>query len=507
MPQSEEQLRLLIENTRDYAILILDPDSRFVSQNSGARMLLGYEDDEIVGQPAAIIFTPEDQRGGAPDREVATALAEGRVEDRRWHVRKDGSRFFADGVLSPLWGDDQTLRGFGKVMRDATDRKRTLDALRERAELLDATHDTMFVRGMDDRITFWNRGAEETYGWSRDEAIGQTPHALLQTEFPLPPQDIQSELLRAGRWEGEMTHAKRDGTRIYVASRWVLRRDEAGAPHSILETDNDITERKLVEAELAAAYAQLSAAYERESRIAETLQRSMLLTAPQNHYPGLAVDTLYEAALNEAEVGGDFFDAFEFDEGRLALVVGDVSGKGLLAAAETAEVKYALRAFLHAYRSPQATLAALNDFLCDTHAGTEAVTAFITVTLATVDRGSGETTMTAAGSESPVVLRADGTTETFTTGGRPLGILAGAEYEAQTITLGSGDTVLMATDGITEARRGRSFLGLEGMADLAQSAGAASSLRRLGQTVLDGARAFAGGTLRDDACLLLARRL
>ena len=117
------------------------------------------------------------------------------------------------------------------------------DDLRRQASLLDLSHDAVFVRDMNDRITYWNRGAEERYGWRRDEALGRSSHELLQTVFPLPIAEIAAELHQSGRWEGQLTHTKRDGSRVVVASRWSQQRNEDGTPVSVLETNNDITEQ------------------------------------------------------------------------------------------------------------------------------------------------------------------------------------------------------------------------------------------------------------------------
>jgi len=119
--------------------------------------------------------------------------------------------------------------------------------LREQASLLDLTHDTIFVRGMDDVITYWNRGAEELYGWKREEAVGKVTHQLMQTRFASPLDAIRAELLRTGRWDGELVHTKRDATPVTVSSRWSLQRNKQGKPATILETNNDITERKRAE--------------------------------------------------------------------------------------------------------------------------------------------------------------------------------------------------------------------------------------------------------------------
>ena len=115
---------------------------------------------------------------------------------------------------------------------------------RQQASLLDLTHDTIFVRDMHDIITYWNRGAQELYGWTAHEAIGKHAHELLRTVFPIPLADLQVELLHAGRWEGELQAIKADGARVAVAARWSVRQDDRGCAVAILETHNDISEQK-----------------------------------------------------------------------------------------------------------------------------------------------------------------------------------------------------------------------------------------------------------------------
>jgi len=132
----------------------------------------------------------------------------------------------------------------------AIERDQAVEVLREQARLLDLTHDSVFVRDMSDLVTYWNRGAEELYGWTREEAVAKVSHQLMPTIFPAPLDEINAELLSTGRWEGELIHTKRDGTQVMVASRWSLQRDEQGLPAAILETNNDITERKRAEAKL-----------------------------------------------------------------------------------------------------------------------------------------------------------------------------------------------------------------------------------------------------------------
>jgi two-component system, LuxR family, sensor kinase FixL len=141
---------------------------------------------------------------------------------------------------------------------EIAERKRGEEALREKAKLLDLTHDTVFVRDANDVITFWNRGAEEQYGWTREEAVGQVSHRFMQTIFPAPLEKITAELNSTGRWEGELIHTRRDGKQVVVASRWALQLDERGKPIAVLETNNDITERKRAEEALHKSQAELA---------------------------------------------------------------------------------------------------------------------------------------------------------------------------------------------------------------------------------------------------------
>ena len=102
LQDSEERFRLLMENVLDYAIFLMDPEGRISEWSAGAQRILGYRPEEIVGRDAAVIFTPEDRARGVPRQEMTTALAEGRADDERWHLRRDGRRFFASGVMTPL---------------------------------------------------------------------------------------------------------------------------------------------------------------------------------------------------------------------------------------------------------------------------------------------------------------------------------------------------------------------------------------------------------------------
>jgi PAS domain S-box-containing protein len=136
---------------------------------------------------------------------------------------------------------------------DAADRQGIEEALRKQAQILDLASDTICIRDLEDRITYWNQGAERLYGWTRAAALGKSSHTLLRTEFPIPLDEINRCLAESGHWEGELVQTKRDGTRISVESRWTFYRDESNTLSAVLEIGHDITERKRFEESLRKA--------------------------------------------------------------------------------------------------------------------------------------------------------------------------------------------------------------------------------------------------------------
>ncbi|HJV52759.1 MAG TPA: EAL domain-containing protein [Noviherbaspirillum sp.] len=148
--ESQQDFRALVNATTDYAIFMLGPDGVILSWNPGAQAMFGLATQEAIGQNAARLFTVEDRDGGEPEREMEQARSSGRAEDERWHVRRDGARFWASGVVTPLWREDGTLRGFVKIMRDQT-RRHLAD---EQTQFL-ANHDGL--TGLPNRVYFSNQ--------------------------------------------------------------------------------------------------------------------------------------------------------------------------------------------------------------------------------------------------------------------------------------------------------------------------------------------------------------
>lgn len=242
MRHSELRFRRLFEEARD-GVLLLDPATeKIVDANPFMTELLGYTREQLRGKELFEIGLPKDR--------IAS-------KDAIRQLKKQGHIRYEDLPLETSTGVRRRVEFVSNLyiengreiiqcnIRDISDRKKTEEELARRARLLDLSHDAIIVRDAGDhRITYWNRGAEELYGWSREEAVGQVQHALLHSEFPKPFDQIIAELHRDNRWTGELVQTKRDGNAITVQSRWVLDHDESGNPTSVLSTNTDITERK-----------------------------------------------------------------------------------------------------------------------------------------------------------------------------------------------------------------------------------------------------------------------
>jgi PAS domain S-box-containing protein len=159
------------------------------------------------------------------------------------------ARLMPEAVELPTFG--QWIKANAALKAEILERKDAEVSLRiretsfrEQAELLDLTHDAIFVRSLEGKILYWNRGAERLYGWTRDDVRGKVTHEILETRFPKPVEEILAGVIESGSWEGELAHRCQDGSQVTVSSRWALQRDSAGKPLSILESNRDITQRK-----------------------------------------------------------------------------------------------------------------------------------------------------------------------------------------------------------------------------------------------------------------------
>jgi PAS domain S-box-containing protein len=257
--QSEESLRLLVEGVKDYAILMLDPQGRVTTWNSGAERIKGYRAEEILGHHFSGFYPAEDIAAGKPEIALRAAEKEGRYEDEGWRVRKDGSRFWANVVITSLRDESGTHRGFAKITRDITRRKRAEEKFRG---LLESAPDAMVIVEPQGRIILVNAQTLKLFGYDREELIGQPVEILVPSRFGNHSQhraDYSADPhVRAMRTGLELSGRRKDGTEFPVEiSLGPLQTEEGMLVSSAIR---DISERKRSEQILAARTIQLEAA-------------------------------------------------------------------------------------------------------------------------------------------------------------------------------------------------------------------------------------------------------
>ena len=257
----EEQLfRTAIEHTPDYAFILFDSENRVLRWNGAAEKAFGYTESEILGAPGSLFFVPEDRANGAVEEEFTTAQRDGKAEDERWHLRKDGSRFWSNGVMRPLYDATRQLKGFLKILRDLTTQKQAQEQLERSEEQLrlfveNVTDYALFQVDPHGLVTSWNTGAQRITGYAEGDILGRHL-SLLCTQEDLEAHYIDGELDRAltkGSTEEERWFVRKDGRRFWA--RWVTHtiRDSDGQPRAFAKVLRDETERKLADERLRAS--------------------------------------------------------------------------------------------------------------------------------------------------------------------------------------------------------------------------------------------------------------
>jgi PAS domain S-box-containing protein len=246
--ENEERHRRIVE-TANEGIWEIDKEMRTVFVNARMAEMLGYTMEEMIGRPVFEFLFPEDYSEGERRLERAKQGNPARSIEFRYR-RKDGSVLWTIGSRTPKLDMQGNFLGSFAMISDITRRKRNEERLHQQAEILEWAQ--VAIRDMNSRIVLWNKGAEQLYGWTKEEALGKVSHELFKTKFPVSLEDYENKLFSNGEWEGELEQMGRDGRPIIVASYQVIYHDATGEPVAILEVNNDITERKKAEEALRA---------------------------------------------------------------------------------------------------------------------------------------------------------------------------------------------------------------------------------------------------------------
>jgi PAS domain S-box-containing protein len=254
--ESEERLRLLVESIKDYAVFMLEPTGHVATWNPGAERFKGYRAEEIIGQHISRFYEPEDVRRGKPQALLREAMEHGRVEDEGWRVRKDGSRFWADVVISAVRDPSGRLRGFSKVTRDLTERRQAEERIRQSEKrfriLIDQVKDyAIFMLDPAGHVVTWNKGAEHLKGYRPEEIIGESISRFYAAEDAQGGK-AERELataLREGRFEEEGWRVRKDGSRFWANVILTPLYDDTGQHVGFTKVTRDLTERRKLEEE------------------------------------------------------------------------------------------------------------------------------------------------------------------------------------------------------------------------------------------------------------------
>jgi PAS domain S-box-containing protein len=233
--ESEERFRILVEGVQDYAIFTLGPGGEVVSWNAGAERIKGYKADEIIGQNFSRFYLQQDIDQGRPEEELRVAAASGRSEIEHWRVRKDGSRFWANVVITAARDSSGQLLGFSEISRDISERKETEAKYRG---LLEAAPDAMVVVNAAGKIVLLNVQAEKQFGYRRDELLGQMVGSII-------PAGFAERLIADGTRTAAEALAQHIGTGIELTAR---RKDGSDFPIEIMLSPLESTEGILVTA-------------------------------------------------------------------------------------------------------------------------------------------------------------------------------------------------------------------------------------------------------------------
>ncbi|WP_138991638.1 PAS domain S-box protein [Larkinella sp. C7] len=279
--QREERFRLMVEGVKDYAIFMLDGDGNILTWNEGAQRTKGYSASEIIGRHFSTFYTREDLESQKPERELKIARATGKYEEEGWRVKKNGSLFWANVVITALFNDRNQLIGFSKVTRDLTARKEMEESLRLSEEryrsLVEQVVDYgIFMMDEKGRIVSWNEGAKRIKGYSEEEIIGKYFTIFYPEEDILngKPAHELTIARQVGRYEEEGWRLRKDGSRFWASIVITAIYNTTGTHVGFTKVSRDLTERKKAEKELHDSYVRQQLLAEELKAINEELAAS-----------------------------------------------------------------------------------------------------------------------------------------------------------------------------------------------------------------------------------------
>ncbi|MFE7170372.1 PAS domain S-box protein [Streptomyces sp. NPDC057616] len=438
---ADERFRALLEAAPD-AMVIVDDTGTIRLVNAQTETLFGYGRDELLGHPVELLVPERFQAHHTRHRDGYAVNQQVRPMGAGLELhglRKDGSEFPVEISLSPLETADGLL--VSAAVRDVSERKAAETRINELAGLVESSQDAILAKTLDGRITYWNAAAQRLYGYSAEEAIGQHVSMLAPPECKGEITELLKRLRHGEKIEHfETLRLTSTGATIDVDVTLWPTRDTAGKVIGACAIVRDISDRKRAEAELTTLY-------EQQKHIALTLQRSLMGTPPA--IPGLAAASRYRPATQGAGVGGDWFDLIPLGAGRVGVLIGDVMGRGLEAAAVMGQLRSAAHALAKTGLQPRQLMQALDAVVADLEVPDQLVTCCYLV----IAPDTGSVIACSAGHLPTLIADPGGVRRLPTPINAPLGV-GDIFYQQSSAVIPPGATLVLYTDGLVETPGG-----------------------------------------------------
>lgn len=505
--RSEERFRSLVETTSDW-IWEVDAAGLYTYASPRVKDLLGYDPSEVIGRSPLDLMPPDEQERLAPVVRETFDFGKPIVALRNWNLHKNGTPVLLETSGTPVLDDHGHLVGYRGIDRDVTQRQRDEEALRQSEYRYAAAQRAAGIGSWDWDIPtgalHWSEQIEPMFGFAPGQ-FQRNYQAFLDRIHPddrrLVADAVQAALNGTQEYAIEHRIIWPDGSVRWVSEKGEVHRDESGAPVRMFGIVQDVTARKLAEEERERLLTQVDAAKQAAQRDFATLQQALLPVKPHIGQ-GYDVAAAFIPAAPGQQIGGDFYDVFESETHKTVVLLGDVTGKDVSAAALAATTRSTIRAFAYELADTGQALTHTNAVVCAQRQNYES---FVTAFLATLDLTTGGVRYATAGHPPPAVCRSDGRVEFLHRGTLPIAVAETVKYQENRVILQPGDKLVIYTDGISEARRGMELLELEGI-----SGSLAKCLHCGAQEMLDHliaeARDWAEGNLTDDIAVVVIER-
>ncbi|MDI6816479.1 MAG: SpoIIE family protein phosphatase [Actinomycetota bacterium] len=526
---SEECFRSVVQTASD-AVISINRSGQIIFWNKAAETIFGYSAEEMTGKALSLIMPERFRKFHEEALHRLLSTGEQRIIGQVVEVaglKKENTEFPIELSLA-RW---ETGEGafFTGIIRDITERKHVEKGLRTSKRLSDALNDiskainsTLDFDAIMEKVVVESAeaiGAETAAVALRERGGWQVKylHGFMQELKGIRLSDAQAKgLVSAEKTRNVVVISdavndervnermvQRYGIRSVLIMPLIVRNETIGVLFFTYHSKQGEFSKSHVDFAIKLA-ASLSLAlknarlYEAERHIAHALQETLLMLPEK--IKGLEYGYLYRSATEAATVGGDFYDIFEIEQGITGIVVGDVSGSGIEAAAFTSVVRNAIRAFSIKLRSPARVLAKTNNFICRTNSPF----AFVTIFFGILDTTTGKLLYSSAGHSPAVLKRKSGAVELLDRHNPIVGVFETVRYKSHGHDLGKGDLLIIYTDGITEARHGHDFFGEEGLLEFVEKMGPAKA-RDVPKRVFAAVMEHTGGRLSDDAAIVAIR--